>query len=78
MLKEIGGYFELELSNRHPFPHSEGTCLNAGRNALEYVLRSIPAISRIWLPYYTCEVVLEPLKNWRSLIRSMRLMIAWN
>lgn len=63
MLKEIGGYFELELSNRHSFPHSEGTCLNVGRNALEYVLRSIPAISRIWLPYYTCEVVLEPLKK---------------
>ena len=63
MLKEIGGYFELELSNRHYFPHSEGTCLNSGRNALEYVLRSIPAISRIWLPYYTCEVVLEPLKK---------------
>lgn len=63
MLKEIGGYFELELTHGYSFPHSEGVCLNTGRNALEYVLRSISAISRIWLPYYTCEVVLEPLNK---------------
>lgn len=63
MKKEIGGYFELELSGSHSFPHSEGVCLNTGRNALEYILRSIPVINRVWLPYYTCEVVLEPLNK---------------
>lgn len=61
MEKEIGGYFELELSRQNSFPHSDGVCLNSGRNALEYILRSIPVISKIWLPYYTCKVLLEPL-----------------
>ena len=51
----------MELSNRYSFPHSDGVCLNTGRNALEYILRSIPKIKRIWLPYYTCEVLFEPL-----------------
>ena len=45
------------------FPHSEGTLLNTGRNALEYILRCIGEVKGIYLPYYTCEVVLEPLKK---------------
>lgn len=61
MEKEIGGYFELELSHKSSFPHSEGICLNSGRNALEYILKSISPISRLWIPYFTCEVILEPL-----------------
>lgn len=61
METEIGGYFELELSHKSPYPHSEGICLNSGRNALEYILRSISPISRLWIPYFTCEVILEPL-----------------
>ncbi len=61
MVKEIGGYFELELSHKSSFPHSEGICLNSGRNALEYILRSISPIRRLWIPYFTCEVILEPL-----------------
>ena len=61
MVKEIGGYFELELSHKSSFPHSEGSCLNSGRNALEYIMRSISPIRRLWIPYFTCEVILEPL-----------------
>lgn len=63
MEKEIGGYFELELSKNYSFLHSEGICLNTGRNALEYVLRSISNIMHIWIPYFTCDVILEPLKK---------------
>ncbi len=63
MKREIGGYFELELSRKEPFPHMEGVCLNSGRNALEYVLISLPNVKRLWIPYFTCEVVLEPLKK---------------
>ena len=61
MNKEIGGYFELELTNNGSFPHSDGICLNSGRNALEYILRTLPNITHIWIPYFTCEVILEPI-----------------
>ena len=57
----IGGYFELELSDRGHFPHEDGYCVNSGRNALELILRHIRDISRLWIPYYTCDVILEPV-----------------
>ncbi|MGM9795285.1 MAG: hypothetical protein ACI3ZZ_03550 [Candidatus Aphodosoma sp.] len=63
-IKVIGGYFEL--ANREQadnFPHKDGILLNTGRNALEYILRSIKDIKYIYLPYFTCEVVLEPIKK---------------
>ena len=44
-------------------PHEDGILLNTGRNALEYILRCIGEVKRVYLPYYTCEVVLEPLKK---------------
>ena len=59
----IGGYFELELSDRGAFPCQDGVLLNSGRNALEYILRSIPTIERLYLPYFTCDVVLEPINK---------------
>lgn len=64
-MKAIGGYFELADYEEHncPFPHKNGLLLNTGRNALEYILRSIDNIKGIYLPYFTCEVVLEPLKK---------------
>lgn len=63
MVKEIGGYFELELKKIGSFPHSDGVCVNSGRNALEYILRTLPLIKHIWIPYFTCNVILEPLKK---------------
>lgn len=62
-MKAIGGYFELEDKGKGIFPHDNGLLLNTGRNALEHILRSISNIRRIYLPYYTCEVVLEPIKK---------------
>ena len=59
----IGGYFELADYEEGVFPHRDGILLNTGRNALEYILRSIRDVKRVYLPYYTCEVVLEPLKK---------------
>ncbi len=63
-MRAIGGYFELaerELADN--FPHKNGILLNTGRNALEYILRSIKEIKCIYIPYFTCEVVLEPIKR---------------
>ena len=64
MLQEIGGYFGLELPARKVFPHDDGYLVNSGRNALELILLHIPDITKLWVPYYTCEVVLEPLKKY--------------
>ena len=57
----IGGYFELELPKRGSFVHDDGVLLNSGRNALEYVLRSMPDVRHLWAPYYTCDSILEPI-----------------
>lgn len=63
-MQAIGGYFELaDYETGTGFPHNEGILLNTGRNALEYILRSIGEIKCIYLPYYTCEVILEPIKK---------------
>lgn len=62
-MEAIGGYFELADYGEGIFPHQDGVLLNTGRNALEYILRSIGNVSKVYLPYYTCEVVLEPLKK---------------
>ncbi len=66
----IGGYFELELTYRGTFPGEDCVLLNSGRNALEYILRSVQAIERLYLPYFTCDVVLEP-------INKLGIPIAW-
>ena len=63
-MNAIGGYFELaDYELGKGFPHSEGILLNTGRNALEYILRTINVVKVIFLPFYTCEVVLEPLRK---------------
>ena len=62
MDKPIGGYFELELPHNHKtFPHSDGVLLNSGRHSLEYILRSLGEIKHLWIPYFTCDVVMQPI-----------------
>ena len=79
-MNAIGGYFELADRGVGVFPHQDGILLNTGRNALEYILRSIGEIKGVYLPYYTCEVVLEPLKKlqipWRFYHINSRLELA--
>lgn len=63
-MKPIGGYFEWEFPiNTHPYPHMHGVLLNSGRHSLEYILRSIGQINHLWIPYYTCDVVLQPIER---------------
>lgn len=63
-MKAIGGYFEIELpEERKNFPIN-GVTLNSGRNALEYILRTLPRKpKKVYIPYYTCEVVMVPFKR---------------
>lgn len=64
MIKPIGGYFEWEFpANGCSFPHSDGVLLNSGRHSLEYILKSLGEVHRLWIPYYTCDVVLQPIER---------------
>lgn len=54
----IGGYFSLELPLYEEF-HKDALRLNTGRNCLEYILRA-RKYSKVYIPYYTCGVILEP------------------
>lgn len=63
MSKAIGGYFELadrEEEGNYPV---DGVRLNTSRNALEYIIRSLPDCKHVYLPLYTCEAVIEPFKR---------------
>lgn len=50
---------ELPLHEEY---HKEAIKLNTGRNCLEYILR-VRKYKKVYIPYYTCEVVLEPFKK---------------
>lgn len=58
-MREIGGYFELELNIGEHF-HKDALQLNTARNCFEYILRA-KNYTKVYIPYYTCEVLLEPL-----------------
>ncbi len=58
-MKAIGGYFELELNKKEEY-HKDAIRLNTGRNAFEYILLA-NFYSKIYLPFFTCDVLLEPL-----------------
>ena len=62
-MESIGGYFELELVDRGEFIHDDGILVNTGRNALELILSNLPSNSKVHIPKYTCEVVLEPFQK---------------
>lgn len=59
MEKAIGGYLELELREGMHY-HANAIRLNSGRNCFEYIL-SARKYKKVYIPYYTCEVLLQPL-----------------
>lgn len=63
-MKPIGGYYEWEfppLKNQEL--HKNAVYLNSGRHSLEYILRGLGKIECLWIPYFTCDVVLQPLEK---------------
>ena len=58
--KPIGGFFELEL-RKGELAHSKAIRLNTARSCFEYILRT-RRFAKVYVPYYTCEVMLEPLQ----------------
>lgn len=59
MIDAIGGYPELELRKGEHY-HKNALRLNTARNCFEYILRA-RGYTKVYIPYYTCEVMLEPL-----------------
>lgn len=62
-MRAIGGYFELADKESEGSYPVDGVRLNTSRNALEYIIRSIPYVRHIYLPLYTCEAVIQPFKR---------------
>lgn len=63
-MKPIGGYFEWEFPPaRKQELHKNAIYLNSGRHALEYILQGLQNVKRLWIPYFTCDVVLQPLQK---------------
>ena len=60
-MEPIGGYFSLELPQYEEY-HKDAIRLNTGRNCLEYLLRA-RGYKKVYIPYYTCDVVLEPFNK---------------
>ena len=59
----IGGYFGIEQGLKPSNPvHSGAVMLNSARNSLEYILTTHD-VSKIYLPKYICDVMLEPMKK---------------
>lgn len=63
-MKPIGGYFGWEFPPaKSSGLHDGEILLNSCRHSLEYILRGLKNITHVWIPYFTCEVLLEPLKK---------------
>ena len=60
-MKEIGGYFQLELKRTIEY-HSELLKLNSGRNAFKYILK-VRTPKKVFIPNYICNSVIEPLEE---------------
>lgn len=64
MEKTIGGYLEWEFSACNKgFPNDDGTLLNSGHHALQYILEHLECITKVYIPYFTCDIVLSPLSS---------------
>ena len=50
------------VSYTHLHYHPDALHLNTGRNCFEYILRA-KGYKKVYIPYYTCEVMLEPLRK---------------
>ena len=62
-MNAIGGYLQLELNDNKTIFHDNAIAVNSGRNALEYILLSNKLYKKIYMPYYICDVILQPIKR---------------
>ncbi len=60
-MNSIGGYLELELSDNKTVFHDKAVAVNSGRNALEYILLSNKFYKKIFVPFYSCDAIVQPI-----------------
>ncbi len=60
-MKEIGGYFELELAQKEEF-YDDAIKLNSGRNCFKYILKA-QKTTKVYIPNFICDSVIEPLEE---------------
>ena len=60
-MEEIGGFFGLELHRATEY-YNDAIKVNSGRNAIKYILLA-QKIKTVYIPYFTCETVIEPIKK---------------
>lgn len=58
-MKEIGGFFQLDLPKGEQY-HTNVLKLNSARNCLKYLLQADKP-NKVWLPAYCCDSLIEPL-----------------
>jgi hypothetical protein len=61
-MREIGGFFELELIDNDTEWHKNALALNSGRNCLRYIVRK-KKFKRIFVPNYTCMAVYDVMSE---------------
>jgi hypothetical protein len=59
-MREIGGFFELELRNGKEY-HERAIALNSARNCLRLIIKK-KAIKRLLTPIYTCDAIHDALR----------------
>ncbi len=61
-MKNVGGFFELELPHGGSLPHPKAIALSTGRACLSVILHTLrPRL--VHLPFYTCDALLEPFER---------------
>lgn len=58
-MKELGGYFELELNQGEHY-HKHAIALNSARNCFKYILKAQKP-TKVYVPAYCCDSLIEPL-----------------
>src|SRR5262245_20652428 len=61
-MNPIGGYFELELAKGNSNYHKGAAAFKSGRSALGYLCTLVQP-SLVYVPFYTCDGLLEPLQQ---------------
>lgn len=70
-MKEIGGYFELEV-NTGSFLHEDALAFNTGTNCLAFLIKQ-RNIRKIYLPIYACSSIKDCCKKFGLVIKEYSL-----
>ena len=60
IMKPIGGFLDLELNRGKGHPYHETIALSTGRSCFFFILQKLQP-TRVYLPYYICDALLQPL-----------------